>query len=121
MSMPVENRREASYRKNGLWNAAMIHRISGLLLACFLPLHFLALGLAIEGEAVLDGFLKWTDSTPVKLAEMVLVFLLTVHVLGGIRVMLIENMPWRPQQKQMAMTAIAVAVAVAVVFVVRIL
>ena len=28
-----------------------MHRLSGLALACFLPLHFLALGLAIDGEA----------------------------------------------------------------------
>ena len=47
----------------------MVHRISGLALACFLPLHFLALGLAIDGEARLDGFLKWTANPLVKLAE----------------------------------------------------
>ena len=49
----------------------MVHRISGLALACFLPLHFLALGLAIDGEARLDGFLKWTANPLVKLAETV--------------------------------------------------
>ena len=32
------------HRHNALWMAAMVHRISGLALACFLPLHFLALG-----------------------------------------------------------------------------
>ena len=41
----------------------MVHRISGLALACFLPLHFLTLGLAIEGEARLDGFLRWMDAS----------------------------------------------------------
>jgi fumarate reductase subunit D len=121
MSLPIEHRRDSSYRKNRLWTAALIHRVSGLLLACFLPLHFLALGLAIEGEAALDGFLKWADQMPVKLAEMTLVFLLTVHVLGGIRVMLVENLPWRPHQKNMAMTAIVIAAIVAILFVVRIL
>ena len=35
-----------------------MHRLSGLALAIFLPLHFLALGLAIDGEARLDGFLQ---------------------------------------------------------------
>ena len=73
----------------------MVHRLSGLALACFLPLHFLALGLAIDGEARLDGFLKWTANPLVKLAETGLVFLLAVHMLGGIRVLVIENMPWR--------------------------
>ncbi|HSR81634.1 MAG TPA: hypothetical protein VLL28_12735, partial [Hyphomicrobiaceae bacterium] len=31
-----------AHRKSGLWIAAMVHRLSGLALACFLPLHFLA-------------------------------------------------------------------------------
>ena len=35
--------------------AFVMHRLSGLALALFLPLHFLVLGLAIEGEARLDG------------------------------------------------------------------
>ena len=74
-------------RRNALWIAAMVHRISGLALACFLPLHFLALGLAIDGEARLDGFLRWTAKPLVKLGETVLVFLLAVHMLGGIRVL----------------------------------
>ena len=80
----------------------MVHRISGLALACFLPLHFLTLGLAIDGEARLDGFLRWTRRPLVKLAETVLVFLLAVHMLGGIRVLVIENLAWREGQKRLA-------------------
>ena len=109
----------AGHRRNALWLAAMVHRLSGLALACFLPLHFLALGLAIEGEARLDGFLKWTANPFVKLAETGLVFLLAVHMLGGIRVLLIENMPWRQSQKEMATAAIIVATVAAVVFLAR--
>ena len=55
MSARIENRRDTSYRKDILWYAVMNHRISGILLACFLPLHFLAIGLAIEGEAKLES------------------------------------------------------------------
>jgi fumarate reductase subunit D len=94
----------------------MVHRISGLALACFLPLHFLALGLAIDGEARLDGFLKWTANPLVKLAEAALVFLLAVHMLGGIRVLVIENLPWREGQKRIAMIAGGTAIAVAALF-----
>lgn len=93
------------YRREPLWLAAMVHRVSGVLLACFLPLHFLVLGLAIEGEARLDSFLKWTETPVVKLAEALLVALLAVHLLGGIRLLLIENMPWRDGQKQLAVRA----------------
>lgn len=108
-----------AYRREPLWRAAMIHRVSGILLACFLPLHFLALGLAIEGEARLDGFLKWTQQPLVKLAEFGLVFLLAVHLLGGLRILVIENMPWRDGQKRLAMWVIAGAAAVAVLFLLR--
>ena len=109
----------ASHRRNALWIAFLVHRLSGLALACFLPLHFLALGLAINGEAQLDGFLKWTASPLVKLAEMGLMFLLAVHMLGGIRVLVIENLPWREGQKQIATAALVAASLAAVVFLMR--
>ena len=53
--------RRLDHRKDALWIAALVHRLSGLALAIFLPLHFLALGLAIGGEAKLDGFLRWSE------------------------------------------------------------
>ncbi len=63
--------------------AALVHRLSGLALAIFLPLHFLTLGLAIDGEAQLDGFLRWSDQPLVKLAESGLVFLLAGAYVRG--------------------------------------
>lgn len=103
-----------AYRRDWLWIAALVHRFSGVGLALFLPMHFLALGLAIEGEASLDGFLKWTENPLVKVSETVLVVLLTLHLLGGIRVLMIENMKWQPGQKQMAIAAIAMALLVGI-------
>ncbi len=108
------------HRTSALWLAAMVHRISGLALAIFLPLHFLALGLAINGEAKLDGFLRWSDQPLVKLAEGGLVFLLTVHLLGGLRVLVIENFDWRDDQKQIATIAAALSVIIAFVFLARV-
>ncbi len=107
------------HRRDALWLAAMVHRISGLALACFLPLHFLALGLAIDGEAKLDGFLKWTANPLVKLAETLLVLLLVVHMLGGIRVLLIENLPWREGQKRLATGALILGAVAALAFLAR--
>lgn len=107
---------KAAYRHNTLWVAAWIHRVSGVLLAVFLPLHFLVLGLAIEGEAKLDGFLVWTANPMVKVAEFGLVFLLAVHFLGGLRVLVIENLPWRENQKQLALGGFVVAALIAVFF-----
>jgi len=71
-----------AHRTSALWLAALAHRLSGLALAAFLPLHFLTLGLAISGEAKLEGFLRWSDQPIVKLSEAILVFLLAIHMLG---------------------------------------
>ena len=105
-------------RRNALWVAAMVHRLSGLALACFLPLHFLTLGLALHGEARLDATLRWMDNPLFKIGETLLVFLLAVHMLGGLRVLLIENMPWREGQKDFALAALAIAACVAFAFLV---
>ena len=46
-------------------------------------------------------------------------FLLAVHMLGGIRVLLIENMPWREGQKNAGDGALVVAALAALAFLVR--
>ena len=112
--------RQIGHRGSALWIAAMVHRISGLALAIFLPLHFLALGLTIEGEAKLESFLRWSDQPLVKLAEGGLIFLLTVHLLGGLRILAIENFPWTGGQKQLATLAAAISAIVAFIFLVRV-
>jgi fumarate reductase subunit D len=107
------------HRSSPLWLAALVHRLSGIALALFLPLHFLALGLAIEGEARLEAFLRWSDAPPVKLAESGLIFLLLLHMLGGIRILILENFSWHDMQKPLAILAIALAGIVAFVFLTR--
>ena len=108
------------HRGSGLWIAAMVHRVSGLALAIFLPLHFLTLGLAIEGEARLEKFLRWSDQPLVKAAEIGLVFLFTVHLFGGLRILVIENFDWRDGQKQLAALAAALSALVAFAFLLRV-
>jgi fumarate reductase subunit D len=105
-----------AHRTSPLWIAALIHRLSGLALAIFLPFHFLALGLAISGEARLESFLRWTDQPLVKLSETLLIGLLAVHMLGGLRLLLLENFAWRGGQAKLALAAIAFAMIVAFVF-----
>jgi fumarate reductase subunit D len=100
-----------AHRGNALWLAALVHRLSGLALAAFLPFHFLTLGLAIEGEARLEGFLRWSDRPVVKLAEGILVLLLAIHMLGGLRLLVLENVVWFDRQRQIAVLA-AVASAI---------
>jgi fumarate reductase subunit D len=112
--------RLVKHRDSALWIAAVVHRLSGLALAIFLPLHFLALGLAIDGEAKLESFLRWSDQPLVKFAEGGLVFLLTVHLLGGLRLLAIENLAWLGGQKRLATLAAAVSAILAFIFLVRV-
>ena len=109
------------HRGSVLWVAALVHRLSGLALAIFLPVHFLTLGLAISGEARLEGFLRWSDQPLVKLAESGLVLLLTLHLLGGVRLLVIENLDWRDGQKTLATIAAGISAVVAFVLLIRML
>lgn len=106
-------------RSHPLWLAYLLHRLSGLLLALFLPLHFWVLSLAITSPQTLDGFLLLTESGAVKLAEFGLVFLLAVHMFGGLRLMAMEWLPWTPQQKTLAAGATAVSFLIAGLFFLR--
>jgi len=56
-------------RNHPAYWAFIVHRVSGLLLTFFLPLHFWALGQAFHGAAGLDRFLEWTQNPLVKFAE----------------------------------------------------
>ena len=106
-------------RAHPLWLAYVLHRVSGLGLALFLPLHFWVLSLAMTSPERLDGFLRMTSSGLVKLAEFGLVFLLAVHMLGGLRLMAMEWLPWSGPQKTLAATATAVSFLIAVLFLMK--
>ena len=97
------------HRTHALWLAFILHRLSGLGLALFLPVHFYMLSLALTDPDQLDGFLAFTDLLIVKCAEFGLVFLLAVHMFGGLRLMALEFLPWSPRQKGYAATAVALA------------
>ena len=49
-------------RGHALWWAYVVHRLSGLALVLFLPVHFWVLSLALTAPARLDGFLSLTDA-----------------------------------------------------------
>jgi fumarate reductase subunit D len=77
-------------RSHPAYWAFLMHRLSGLGLAVFLPIHFLALGQALQGDAALEGFLRFTDRGLFKFGEWGLVVLLALHLMGGVRLLLIE-------------------------------
>ena len=108
-----------TYRTHTLWLAYLLHRLSGVALGLFLPVHFWVLSHAITAPETLDGFLDWTDLWIVKVAEFGLVFLLAVHMFGGLRLMALEWLPWTSGQKTAAAGAVAASPLVAGVFFLR--
>ena len=97
----------------------MLHRLSGVALAIFLPLHFLALGLALSGAAPLDTFLTVTRHPLVKSAEWALVVALALHMALGLRVLAIEFLPWRDRTVATVTTCIGAGFLVGLLLLLR--
>jgi fumarate reductase subunit D len=93
-------------RQGSSWWVALVHRLSGIALALFLPAHFWVLG---HGLAM-DSLLRWTEQPAVKVAEWGIVVLLAAHLGGGLRVLALEFLPWRNWQKALAALAAALTV-----------
>jgi fumarate reductase subunit D len=102
-------------RRTGTW-AALVHRVSGILLTLFLPVHFYALGSTLESAAAFDALLAWTQQPMVKFAEWGIVLALAAHLGGGLRVLALELLPWRDWHKSLAAAAAAGAIAVSLAF-----
>jgi fumarate reductase subunit D len=105
-------------RSHASWLAFLLHRVSGVLLTVFLPFHFWTLALALEGEAALDAALRWYEHPLFKFGEWLLVFLLAAHLLGGLRLLLLEFSPWRGLRPRMISAGVASAAVVSLVFLV---
>jgi len=96
--------------------AFLVHRVSGILLTLFLPVHFYALGSTLESAAAFDALLVWTQQPLIKFGEWGIVVLLGAHLGGGLRVLALEFLPWRDWQKSLAAAAAAVALAAGLAF-----
>jgi fumarate reductase subunit D len=107
------------HRRHPLWFAYALHRVSGLALALFLPVHFWTLAMALTRPDDLDAFLAFAELPLVKLAEFGLVFLLAVHLFGGLRLMAMEWLPWSGGRKTMAAAAVAASFGVSVTFLLK--
>ena len=72
-----------------------------------------------EGGKRLDQFLHWSASPLVKFAEAGLVFLLAIHLFGGLRLLALENLPWSNSHKNYAAMALAGGFFIACGFLLR--
>jgi fumarate reductase subunit D len=103
-------------RRHPAWWAFLVHRVSGLLLAAFLPLHFWVLSQALHGPAVFEQALRFADQPVFKLGEWALVVLLSLHMTGGVRLLLIEFGRWTGQRKNWIAASAGVGIATGLAF-----
>ena len=108
-------------RNHPAYWAFVVHRVSGVLLAAFLPLHFWALGRALQGEAALQSFLRWSEQPLVKFCEIVLVVTLAAHLAGGLRLLMLEFLAWRNWHKSLLAAAAGITLAAGLAFLLNLL
>jgi fumarate reductase subunit D len=105
----------ASHRQPGFL-AALLHRLAGVALAVFLPIHFWTLSAALNGADFLDRFIKIIDTPLVKFAEGGIVVALALHLALGLRVLAIEFLPGRERTRLALSICLAAAFAVGLAF-----
>ena len=66
--------------------------------------------------AALDALLRFTDAPLYKLAEWGLVVLLAAHLCGGLRVLVIEFLPWSGLRKDWIAATVGVSIAAGLAF-----
>ena len=91
--------------------AALLHRLSGIALAVFVPFHFIALATVLNGADALESFLSLTNDPLVKLSETGLVAALALHMALGLRVLAIEFLGVRERTGAAVSTCVGVAFA----------
>jgi fumarate reductase subunit D len=117
MGMSISGLTRASRAHPG-FTAAMVHRLSGLALAIFLPVHFLVLGLALD-EAAFSGAISWSNQPLVKISEALLVTALAVHFAGGLRLLAMEFFGLTRAQALWIASAFAFGAGVGILFLMR--
>ena len=100
-------RNDARARSHPAYWAFVTHRVSGIALTLFLPVHFFVLGTALTGATTLDAVLAWTEQPFVQASEVVLVFLLAAHMTGGLRLLLVEFGGWQSSWQPALIAAVA--------------
>jgi fumarate reductase subunit D len=109
----------ASHKQPG-YLAALLHRLAGVALAIFLPIHFMALASVLNGADALDAFLNVTQAPVLKFAEGVIVVALALHMALGLRVLAMEFLPLRERTGVAISLCLAAAFAVGLMFVLNV-
>ena len=106
----------ASHSQRG-FIAAMLHRLSGIALAVFLPMHFLALATALNGADAFDKFLTVTRQPLLEVLEVLIVVALAIHLTLGLRALAVEFFDFREKTLAVLSVCLAAVFAVGLIFV----
>jgi len=110
-------RNDARARGHAAFWAFVVHRVSGLALTLFLPVHFWTLGMLLAEAPAFDTFISWTRAPMAKVAETLLVLALAAHLAGGLRLLFVEFVGWRADaQKTIFALGAGLALACALAF-----
>ncbi len=70
--------------------ASILHRLSGLLLALFLPVFIYGFYLSTQGKTQFDQLMGYFENPGIQILLIILVWTITHHVFAGIRYLLID-------------------------------
>ncbi|MFV2061395.1 MAG: succinate dehydrogenase, cytochrome b556 subunit [Gammaproteobacteria bacterium] len=70
--------------------ASILHRLSGLLLALFLPVFIYGFYLSTQGKAQFDQLMVYFENPGFKILLIILIWTISHHILAGIRYLLID-------------------------------
>jgi fumarate reductase subunit D len=96
--------------------AALLHRLAGIALLVFLPIHFFALAQALDNASTFESFFAITNHPLIKIAEGMIVLALATHLTLGLRVLVTELLPWREPTRALVAFALAGALGVGILF-----
>ena len=105
----------ASHKQPG-YVAALLHRLAGITLALFLPLHFLLLATALNGADALDALLDITQTLVLKILEGAIVVALALHMALGLRVLALEFLAFRDRTAVTVSLCLVAAIAIGILF-----
>lgn len=105
-----------AHRNHPTYWAFLIHRISGLGLAAFLPLHLYVLGLVLAESSAFADFISWSNTPVLKALETGLVVFLAAHLTGGLRLLALEFLDWRSWQKTLVAASAGISFCAGLVF-----
>lgn len=77
-------------RNHASYAAFALHRLSGLCLAAFLPIHLFTLSLIMLDPELFESFLSWSATPAAKASETILILLTAAHLAGGVRILAFE-------------------------------